>query len=159
MSETSALALGGCESAGADVLADRDAGTFGSSADRREFVVCEPNGHGVASRVAAGRSAEVGHAPRIPYTRSVDTPEFGVYDKGMTSNEAREALTAAIAARTACINAAQQATGRKASALYRQLEDLAAEVDFAARRVEMAVRAENPGMDEASIQQLARRAA
>jgi hypothetical protein len=85
MSETSAPAFGGCESARTDVLTDGDAGTFGRSTDRREFVVCESDGYGIAARVAAGRSSELGHAPRIPYTGSVDTPEFSVYDKAMTT--------------------------------------------------------------------------
>lgn len=59
----------------------------------------------------------------------------------MTTSEATEALTTAINTRTAAVRIAETLTGRKASAAWRAIEELDAEVGFAARRVEQAERA------------------
>lgn len=142
---------------------ERLAGFVGGGLHEGAFVVAAADTQDLASRGAGGRwspaSSFLGHArENIRPRKHLTSRQIIGHNKGMTTNEARKALTDAIAARTACVTAAQQATGRKASALYRQLEDRAAEVDFAARRVEMAVRAENPTATEAEIQRIARAA-
>lgn len=76
----------------------------------------------------------------------------------MNSNEAREALTAAIATRTALVQKAESLTGRKATAAWKAVEAANMDVDFAAREVEMATRREMPGATEAEIQTAARAA-
>lgn len=73
-------------------------------------------------------------------------------------NMARNVHAAALAARAEAVKLAEQATGRKATAAWRTVEELAAQVDFAARRIEQAVRTLNPGADEATIQRIARAA-
>ena len=74
----------------------------------------------------------------------------------MNSNEARQILTAAVAARTEAVTIAQQLTGRKATAAWKVVEDRDMDVNFAAREVEMAVRREMAGATEAEIQAAAR---
>lgn len=74
----------------------------------------------------------------------------------MTSTEVRQALTAAVTARTEGLRTAESLTGRKATAAWKRVEELAANVQYAAQQVEMAVRAENPGTPEASIQAMVR---
>lgn len=76
----------------------------------------------------------------------------------MTTTEAREALTTAIAKRTELVRTAQTLTGRKATAAWRAVEDAEMDVDFAAREVEMATRREMVGATEAQIQSAARAA-
>lgn len=74
----------------------------------------------------------------------------------MTSNEARTQLNELVAARTAAVNAARRVSDRAAATAWRIVENLDAQVGFAARQVEQAVRAENPGVAEAEVQRLTR---
>lgn len=77
---------------------------------------------------------------------------------GTTVEQARADLAAAVAARTAVADAAQAATGRKRAELYRTLKLRSDDVNYCAQRLELAVRAANPGAAEADIQRMARAA-
>ena len=76
----------------------------------------------------------------------------------MTTNEARENLTAAIAKRTELVQIAQTLTGRKRTAAWVAVEDADMAVNIAAREVEIATRREMVGATEAEIQKAARAA-
>lgn len=76
----------------------------------------------------------------------------------MNTNEAREALAAAIAHRTELAKVAQTLTGRKATAAWKAVEVANMDVEFAAREVEMATRHAMAGATEAEIQTAARAA-
>lgn len=76
----------------------------------------------------------------------------------MTSTEARAVLTAAVSHRTAAVATAEALTGRKATAAWRAVETANDAVALASRDVEMAVRAEEPDAEEATVQVTARTA-
>lgn len=71
----------------------------------------------------------------------------------MTTNEARQNLTAAVARRTEAVQYAQSVAGpRKSAAAWRIVEQLDQAVRFAAQDVEMVTRLEMVGATEAEIQ-------
>lgn len=69
----------------------------------------------------------------------------------MTSQEAREALTAALARRAELVQVAVALTGRKATAAWRAVEDADTVARFAAQDVEMATRCGMVGATEVEI--------
>jgi len=76
----------------------------------------------------------------------------------MNTTTARQNLTAAVARRSELVAIAQTLTGRKRTAAWKAVEEADMDVDFAARQVEFAARAEMPGATEAEIQTAARAA-
>lgn len=77
----------------------------------------------------------------------------------MTTDQTRQAIADAVAARTILVNAVATATtDRKRRAASRALEAAEMDVTFATRDHEMAVRASMPGATQAEIMAVALRA-
>lgn len=95
---------------------------------------------------------------KVSWRSSLDNHGAERYVIHMNSNEARENLTAAVAKRTELVGIAQALTGRKRTAAWKAVEEADMDVNFAARQVEFAVRAEMIGATEAEIQSAARAA-
>lgn len=85
----SALTLRSGEGFGAQPVAERHAGSFGSVSERSVLVLAGAESFDVSPWVVAARSSKLGHDTRIAATKTLDKLALWGHNKAMTTNSIR----------------------------------------------------------------------